>query len=99
MLVGWLFLLFNARMEFHERLEGHTHDVNYRGYASFWWVVVQSVILDAVCSLAAVITAVGMVDSLPVMMCAVVIAMAIMLLASKPLTNFVNDILPSWCYV
>ena len=91
LLVGGLFLLFKATMELHERLEGHTHEVNNRGYASFWSVVVQIVILDAVFSLDAVITAVGMVDSLPVMMCAVVIAMAIMLLASKPLTNFVNE--------
>ncbi|VTP63769.1 Integral membrane protein TerC family [Serratia rubidaea] len=38
----------------------------------------------------AVITAVGMVNDLPVMMTAVVIAMVVMLMASKPLTNFVN---------
>ncbi len=47
--------------------------------------------LDAVFSLDAVITAVGMVNHLPVMMAAVVIAMAVMLLASKPLTRFVNQ--------
>ncbi|STT79956.1 magnesium and cobalt efflux protein CorC [Klebsiella pneumoniae] len=39
-------------------------------------------------SLDAVITAVGMVNHLPVMMAAVVIAMILMLLASKPLTRF-----------
>jgi predicted tellurium resistance membrane protein TerC len=38
-----------------------------------------------------VITAVGMVNHLPVMMAAVVIAMILMLLASKPLTRFVNQ--------
>lgn len=54
-------------------------------------VVTQIVILDAVFSLDAVITAVGMVNHLPVMMAAVVIAMAVMLLASKPLTRFVNQ--------
>ncbi len=54
-------------------------------------MVVQIVILDAVFSLDAVITAVGMVNHLPVMMAAVVIAMAVMLLASKPLTRFVNQ--------
>ncbi len=86
-----MFLLFKATMELHERLEGQTHqDGANRGYAKFWAVVVQIVILDAVFSLDAVITAVGMVNDLPVMMAAVVIAMAVMLLASKPLTNFVN---------
>ncbi|MDP9140677.1 MAG: TerC family protein, partial [Pseudomonadota bacterium] len=41
-------------------------------------------------SLDSVITAVGMVDDLGVMYAAVTIAMAVMMLASKPLTNFVN---------
>ncbi|MGC6744693.1 TerC family protein [Escherichia coli] len=60
------------------------HDSGHgKGYASFWVVVTQIVILDAVFSLDAVITAVGMVNHLPVMMAAVVIAMAVMLLASK----------------
>ncbi|WP_370558623.1 TerC family protein [Edwardsiella tarda] len=90
LLLGGLFLLFKATMELHERLEGRVHAVSQKGYASFWSVVVQIVILDAVFSLDAVITAVGMVDHLAVMMVAVVIAMAIMLLASKALTRFVN---------
>ncbi|EKU28578.1 hypothetical protein C660_19812 [Alcaligenes sp. HPC1271] len=47
--------------------------------------------LDAVFSLDAVITAVGMVDQLPVMMAAVIISIALMIWASKPLTTFVNN--------
>ncbi|HFZ8993158.1 TPA: CNNM family cation transport protein YoaE [Citrobacter freundii] len=92
MLIGGLFLLFKATTELHERLENREHNAGQgKGYASFWVVVLQIVILDAVFSLDAVITAVGMVNHLPVMMAAVVIAMAIMLLASKPLTRFVNQ--------
>lgn len=91
LLVGGLFLLFKATMELHERLENSEHNSESgKGYASFWAVVVQIVILDAVFSLDAVITAVGMVNNLAIMMTAVVIAMGVMLLASKPLTNFVN---------
>lgn len=92
MLLGGLFLLFKATTELHERLENQQHDGSHgKGYASFWVVVAQIVVLDAVFSLDAVITAVGMVNHLPVMMAAVVIAMILMLLASKPLTNFVNQ--------
>ncbi|RAU32108.1 CNNM family cation transport protein YoaE [Enterobacter sp. ECC-175] len=92
MLVGGIFLLFKATTELHERLENRQHDDGHgKGYASFWVVVLQIVVLDAVFSLDAVITAVGMVNHLPVMMAAVVIAMAVMLLASKPLTRFVNE--------
>ncbi|CUX96781.1 TerC family protein [Candidatus Doolittlea endobia] len=91
LLLGGVFLLFKATTELHERLEHKEHDSSTtRGYASFWAVVVQIVILDAVFSLDAVITAVGMVNNLPVMMTAVVIAMAIMLLASRSLTRFVD---------
>ncbi|WP_067701263.1 MULTISPECIES: TerC family protein [unclassified Erwinia] len=91
LLVGGLFLLFKATMELHERLENRDHNgEGNKGYASFWAVVIQIVVLDAVFSLDAVITAVGMVNNLAIMMTAVVIAMGIMLLASKPLTRFVN---------
>jgi len=91
LLVGGLFLLFKATMELHERLEGHEHtETGPRVHVAFGVVVTQIVILDAVFSLDAVITAVGMVEHLSVMMIAVIIAMGIMLLASKPLTRFVN---------
>lgn len=91
MLFGGVFLLFKATMELHERLEGRSHQVaGSRTYARFWPVVAQIIVLDAVFSLDAVITAVGMVEHLPVMMIAVVISMALMMLASKPLTAFVN---------
>lgn len=91
LLIGGLFLLFKATSELHERLEGIEHSSSgNRAWASFGIVVTQIVLLDAVFSLDSVITAVGMVDQLGVMMAAVVIAMGVMLLASKPLTNFVN---------
>ncbi len=91
LLVGGLFLVFKATMEIHDRLEGAAHHVGTRpAYASFWMVVAQIIVLDAVFSLDAVITAVGMVEHLGVMMAAVVIAMGVMIVASKPLTRFVN---------
>ncbi|MEJ5208405.1 TerC family protein [Denitratimonas sp. CY0512] len=91
LLGGGLFLLFKATTELHERLEGRDHEeTGNRVYASFGVVVTQIVILDAVFSLDSVITAVGMVDQLGVMYAAVIIAMATMMLASKPLTEFVN---------
>jgi CBS domain containing-hemolysin-like protein len=91
MLVGGIFLLFKATMELNERLEGKDEEQSQqqRG-AKFWPVVAQIVVLDAVFSLDSVITAVGMVDHLAVMMAAVCIAIGLMLLASKPLTRFVN---------
>jgi CBS domain containing-hemolysin-like protein len=91
LLAGGVFLLFKPTVELHERLEGKMHvESGPKAYAGFGVVVAQIVVLDAVFSLDSVITAVGMVDHLEVMMAAVVISMAIMILASKPLTRFVN---------
>jgi CBS domain containing-hemolysin-like protein len=86
LLLGGVFLLFKATVELHERMEGVTHvQTNSRVYAGFGAVVAQIVVLDD-----AVITAVGMVDNLYVMMAAVIISIGVMILASKPLTRFVN---------
>ena len=91
LIVGGFFLLFKATLELHERLEGKLEaNNNSKVYAGFAAVVVQIVILDAVFSFDAVITAVGMVEHLEVMMAAVIVAMAVMVLAAKALTEFVG---------
>jgi len=91
LVIGGAFLLFKATLELHERLEASDdHDGKAGRRVSFWLTVAQIVILDAVFSLDSVITAVGMVDHLSIMMVGVIIAMALMITASKPLTQFVN---------
>lgn len=91
LLFGGFFLLFKGTVELHERLEGHTSPKEGRvEHAIFWQVLVQIVVLDAVFSLDSVITAVGMVQHLSVMMIAVILAVGVMLLASKPLMAFVS---------
>ncbi len=89
---GGMFLLIKATIEMHERLEApsHAHAAVTTVYAAFWPVIAQIVVLDAVFSLDSVITAVGMVNELPVMMAAVIVAMIVMIVASKPLTTFVT---------
>lgn len=91
LLFGGIFLLYKAVMELHEKLEGAL-PVKEEAPASakFGLVVAQIVVLDAVFSLDSVITAVGMVDELLVMMAAIIIAIGVMLFASKPLMEFVN---------
>ena len=92
LLFGGLFLVYKAVTELHEKIEGkpEVKVTTNVVYASFTAVVAQIVILDAVFSLDSVITAIGMVDNIYVMMVAMVVAMAVMLLASKSLTAFVN---------
>lgn len=92
LLFGGLFLVYKAVTELHEKMEGKPEIKTNSSvaYASFWAVVTQIIVLDAVFSLDSVITAIGMVDNIYVMMTAVVVAVIVMLIASKPLTNFVN---------
>lgn len=91
LLLGGFFLIYKATREIHERLEGHSFSGEKTvHYADFWLVIAQIVVLDAVFSIDSVITAIGMSNHLEVMMIAVIIAIGIMLLASKPLTRFVN---------
>ena len=91
LIAGGVFLLIKATTEIHDRVEGGNASQGAGGaHASFWPIVAQIVVLDAVFSLDSVITAVGMVDELYVMMAAVIIAVAAMLFASKPLTAFIN---------
>lgn len=93
MFAGGIFLLYKATTELHERLEGHNQFTvadTHKKHAPFWGVVAQILILDAVFSIDSVITAVAMVDHIAVAMAAVIVAMAVMITASKPLTEFVD---------
>ncbi len=93
MLAGGLFLLYKATTELHERLEGVNHFAvadTHKKHAPFWGVVAQILVLDAVFSIDSVITAVAMVEHIVVAMAAVVVAMGMMIWASKPLTEFVD---------
>ena len=58
--------------------------------ASFATVIVQIAIIDIVFSLDSVITAVGMVDEVPIMVLAIVIAVGVMMFAAKPIGEFVD---------
>ena len=51
----------------------------------------QIILLDLVVSIDSILTAVGMTDHLPIMVVAVLVAVAVMLLAADPLANFIND--------
>ena len=89
---GGLFLLWKATTEIHESLEGEDgHAATGIGRASFGAVLTQIVLLDIVFSLDSVLTAVGLVDEVPVMIAAVVIAVGVMVFASGPLAGFVHD--------
>jgi predicted tellurium resistance membrane protein TerC len=92
LLLGGLFLLYKGTTEIHHTMEGAEDDgTGGRVVASFGSVVAQIMVLDIVFSLDSVITAVGMSDHLPVMVLAVIIAVAVMLFAAGPTSRFVEE--------
>ncbi len=91
LIVGGLFLIGKATMEIHSKLEGpEESSTTARGGSSLWATVAQIAVLDIVFSLDSVITAVGMADSVVIMIAANVIALAVMLLAATPISEFVE---------
>src|SRR6266852_1018756 len=88
--VGGLFLLLKATMEIHERLEAKPKERRPTGHEGFGSAIAQIIALDVVFSVDSILTAVGMTDRLGVMMAAVVVAMALMIVASGMLTQFIN---------
>jgi predicted tellurium resistance membrane protein TerC len=91
LIAGGLFLLGKSTFEIHERLEGEEGHASQKVVASLAGVIFQIMLLDIVFSLDSVITAVGMVNEIFIMVSAVVIAVGIMLFASGPISEFVND--------
>ena len=92
LIFGGLFLIGKATFEIHNKLEGEDHgpDASKRAKASFGAVITQIMLIDIVFSLDSVITAVGMAEHVSVMITANVIALAIMLAASGPISDFVD---------
>jgi len=90
LLGGGLFLLAKATVEIHEKLEGAEGQRSAAAAPSFAAVIGQIMVLDIVFSLDSVITAVGMADDLWVMITAVILAVGVMLMSARAISDFVN---------
>ncbi len=99
LLLGGLFLLYKASHEIFVEVEAREQDVppqtdaatlKAAGSRLFWGIIAQIAVIDIVFSLDSVITAVGMVDQLSVMVAAVVVSVGVMLVAAKPIGEFVD---------
>jgi len=88
---GGLFLLWKSVHEIHASLEGSGDEGTVRAAgAGFASVLVQIAIIDIVFSLDSVITAVGLADQVTVMVLAIVISVAVMMFAARPIGEFVD---------
>ena len=93
LIAGGLFLVWKATKEIHHHLDPHPDDM-FEGGAkvamNFGAAIVQILILDLVFSIDSIITAVGMTEHIPIMVIAVLVAVATMLLAADPLARFID---------
>jgi predicted tellurium resistance membrane protein TerC len=92
LICGGLFLLWKSVHEIHNSLEGTEHEITAgaAGTATFGSVLAQIAVIDIIFSLDSVITAVGMVDEIGVMICAIVLTVGVMLFAARPIGEFVD---------
>lgn len=86
---GGAFLIYKGTAEMHDMLEGQTSEQAV-GTATFGHVIFQIMVIDMVFSLDSVITAIGIAEHLPIMVIAILIAIAVMLLAAGPVAGFVD---------
>lgn len=90
LIVGGIFLIYKATKEIYHKTETVAPEKKTATKATFGKLLGEVILLDLVFSVDSIITAVGMVDELWIMYTAVVITVLIMLIASKPISEFIK---------
>ena len=93
MIAGGLFLVWKATTEIHHSVDpAMDNDVfdTPQVTLTIAAAISQILVLDVIFSVDSIVTAVGMTAHLPIMVTAVIVAVLAMLLAAKPLADFVN---------
>ncbi len=91
LIVGGLFLLYKSTKEIYHKYELKEEEIPTVKTGTFLNLLVEVILLDLVFSVDSIITAVGMVQELWVMYTAVIVTVLIMLVASKPISNFIKE--------
>jgi predicted tellurium resistance membrane protein TerC len=91
LVAGGLFLIYKSTGEIHQSLEGEDDHGKSAVPARLTGVILQIMVVDLVFSLDSIITAVGMVDDVRVMICAVVASVGLMMLFAAAIGRFVTE--------
>ena len=93
LILGGVFLLVKGYGEIRDIIagEGEAEDIDTRPKSAFWAVIAQIAVIDIVFSLDSVIAAVGMANQKPVMVGAILLAVAVMLWAATPIGRFIDN--------
>ena len=90
LIAGGLFLIYKSTKEIYHKTEGETTEISGKKTANFRQLLTEVIILDIVFSVDSIITALGMVQELWIMYTAVIFTVFIMLIASKPISEFIR---------
>ncbi|NOU18102.1 MAG: TerC family protein [Bacteroidales bacterium] len=90
LLLGGIFLIAKSITEMHDKIEGEEHITKNGKATSFFYVILQIVLLDIIFSFDSILTAIGLSNQLPIMIGAVVISMIVMIYFSGFISNFIN---------
>ena len=92
LVLGGVFLLVKGTMEIRDLVVGESveEDIDTKPMTSFWMVIAQIAVIDIVFSLDSVIAAVGMANQTWIMVCAILLAVGVMLMAAGPLGRFID---------
>ncbi|MDE5419634.1 TerC family protein [Labilibaculum sp. DW002] len=90
LLGGGIFLIYKSTKEIYHKAELEENGELATKTGSFMRLLTEIIILDLVFSIDSIITAVGMVKELWVMYTSVIVAVIIMLIASKPIAHFIQ---------
>ena len=86
---GGLFLLTKSVSEIHHKMEGEAKEVEVKT-KSFIGTVIEIMLVDIVFSFDSMLTAIGITENLPAMIIAVVVAVFVMIFASKKISDFME---------
>jgi predicted tellurium resistance membrane protein TerC len=93
LIAGGIFLLYKSTTEIHHKLEGdpeHEHEKTNKLGKSLTNVIIQIALINIVFSFDSILTAIGLTDSLAIMVGAVVLSIVIMMAFAGPVGRFVN---------
>lgn len=91
LILGGLFLIYKSTKEIYHKTEmANDENIKTNKVNNFGTLLTEVLILDLVFSVDSIITAVGMVQELWIMYTAVIVTVIIMLIASKPISEFIR---------
>ena len=92
LLAGGIFLVYKATAEIHEEFEGETEEdeADRLSVTTFANIIGQIIVIDLVFSVDSIVTAIGMAEHVEVMIAAVIVAVAVMYVASGTISDFIK---------